>query len=133
MTFHTAQQALNQYRTVAVEVGPDANPHRLVQLLLTGGLDRIARAKGALQRGDSSAKGSNIGAALDILTVLRGNLNLQQGGALAMNLAALYDYMVRCLLEANRANDADKLDEVAALVGEIKAGWDGIATEVHPI
>lgn len=133
MNFRTAQQALNQYRSVAVEAGASANPHRLVQLLLVGGLDRIACARGALERGDCSVKGSNIGAALDIVTVLRGNLNLAQGGALAANLAALYDYMIRCLLEANRANDTGKLDEVAALVGEIKAGWDGIAAEVHPL
>lgn len=132
MNFRNARQALNQYRTVHVEAGAAMdNPCRLVQLLLVGGLDRIARAKGALDRGDYAAKGNDIGVVLDIVAVLRGNLNLQQGGALAANLDRLYDYMIRGLLEANRHNDSRKLDEVAALMGELKAGWDGIALEVN--
>ncbi|GMU45836.1 MAG: flagellar export chaperone FliS [Pseudomonadales bacterium] len=133
MNLRTAQQALSQYRTIEVEAGAaTASPHRVVQMLFGGVLDRIARAKGALLRGDRPAKGKDIGAAIDIVSALQGGLDLPQGGALAANLAALYDYMIRCLLEANRANDAGKLDEVAALVGEIKAGWDGIAAEVLP-
>ena len=133
MNFRSAQQALSQYRTIEVEANAaTANPHRVVQMLFGGAQDRIARAKGALLRGDRPAKGRDIGTVIDIFSVLQSGLNLPQGGALAANLADLYDYMIRCLLEANNANDAGKLDEVAALVGEIRAGWDGIAIEVNP-
>lgn len=132
MNFSNARQALNQYRTVHTEAGAAMdNPCRLVQMLLVGGLDRIARAKGSLERGDYAAKGNDIGVVLDVVAVLRGNLNFQQGGALAVNLDRLYDYMIRGLLEANRHNDSGKLDEVSALMGELKAGWDGIAAEVN--
>ena len=54
-------------------------------------------------------------------------LDMEKGGEIAGNLNNLYDYMVRRLLEANTENDQAALDEVAGLLGEIKAGWDGIA------
>ncbi len=131
MSFRNAQQALSQYRTVEVEAGAAvASPHRTVQMLFGGVLDRIARAKGALDRRDCPAKGRDIGAAIDIVAVLKSNLNLEQGGALAANLAGLYEYMIDRLLEANRGNDSRKLDEVSVLMGELKSGWDGIAVEV---
>ena len=37
------------------------------------------------------------------------------------------------LLMANLKNDPEMLDEVASLMREIKAGWDGIAKEAAEI
>ncbi|NNM01577.1 MAG: flagellar protein FliS, partial [Gammaproteobacteria bacterium] len=42
------------------------------------------------------------------------------------NLDQLYDYMNRQLVFANLHNDVEKLNEVYELLGEIRAGWDGI-------
>ena len=39
--------------------------------------------------------------------------------------------MTRTLLEANLRNDADKLVEVEKLLGEIRAGWKGIESQVE--
>ena len=89
MNFRSAQQALSQYRTIEVEANAaTANPHRVVQMLFGGAQDRIARAKGALLRGDRPAKGRDIGTVIDIFSVLQSGLNLPQGGALAANLAS---------------------------------------------
>jgi flagellar protein FliS len=54
-------------------------------------------------------------------------LNLEQGGEIAANLDALYEYMVTRLLEANLKSDAALVDEVAGLLRNVKSGWDGIA------
>jgi flagellar protein FliS len=120
--------ALRQYQNVGVQSEVfEASPHRLIQMLLEGGLSRIAQAKGAMQNQKFQLKGQLIGKAINIIAGLRDALNLETGGELAQRLEALYVYMSKRLAEANRANDERILDEVAGLLRNIKEGWDGIA------
>ena len=83
-----------------------------------------------MSRGQTEMKGMLIGKAIDIIGGLREGLNLEAGGELAANYDRLYDYMARRLIEANRKNDVRILDEVAGLMRELKAGWDGIGTQL---
>lgn len=108
----------------------DADPHRLVQMLLEGALGKIAIVKGLMLRKDMAKKGEVIGQAISIVAGLRSSLNKEAGGEVAENLDRLYDYIERQLLQANLKNDANILDEVAALLKEVKAGWDAIPQEV---
>lgn len=127
MSYGNVQGALNQYRKVGVHAGiADASPHRLIQMLLEGALDKIHVAKGHMSRGEAAAKGKHISWAISIVDGLRSSLDLKAGGELAENLDALYDYMNRRLLEANLRNDVSLLDEVSNLLLEIKQGWDAI-------
>jgi flagellar secretion chaperone FliS len=120
-------QALNRYRDAGVlaEVN-DASPHRLIQMLFEGALERIATARGAIRQGDVALKGERISRAIDIIEGLRAHLDLEKGGPVAANLDSLYEYMGRRLTEANARNDAAILEEVANLIREVKAGWDAI-------
>lgn len=126
------QQALNEYRNggVLAEANGGADPHRLVQMLFEGALERIAVARGAMQGGNVALKGERISRTIDILEGLRVHLDLDKGGQMASNLEALYDYMQRRLTEANLRNDVAILDEVAGLLREVKAGWDGIPAKM---
>ena len=121
-------RAMQQYQRVGVQSEVfEASPHRLIQMLMQGGLERIAQVKGAIERGLLSERGELIGKAVSIVGGLREPLDHQVGGDLSKNLDSLYEYMMRRLIEANRENDATKLDEVANLLREIKSGWDAIA------
>ncbi|MCY1269089.1 Flagellar secretion chaperone FliS [compost metagenome] len=123
-----AMAALRQYQTVNTQAqAVDASPHRLIQMLMEGGLTRLAQARGAIERGQLAQKGELIGKAIAIIGGLRDGLNLEQGGEIAANLDALYEYMVTRLLEANLKSDAALVDEVAGLLRNVKSGWDGIA------
>lgn len=123
-----AMLAMKQYQQVGVQAQvTEASPHRLIQMLMQGGLDRIYQAKGALEYGRIADKGELIGKSIAIIGGLRESLDHEVGGDLAANLDRLYDYMIRRLTEANRKNDAAALDEVAGLLLEVKSGWDGIA------
>jgi len=122
-----AMTAMRQYQNVNTQAqAVDASPHRLIQMLMEGGLTRIAQARGAMEREQTSMKGELIGKAIGIISGLREGLDLQQGGELAANLDSLYQYMVSRLLEANVKNDAAPLDEVAGLLRNVKTGWDAI-------
>ena len=128
MNFAKAHGAAYAYQNVGAEAAvTDADPHRLIQLLLQGALDRLASAKGHMLRGELAPKGEAVSKAINIIGGLRGALNIEQGGDIAQNLQALYDYAERRLLEANAHNDSARLDEVARLLGEIKGAWESIA------
>ena len=122
-----AMAALRQYQNVNTQSQVhDASPHRLIQMLMEGGLSRIAQAKGSMEREQFAQKGMLIAKAAAIIAGLREALNFEAGGELAQNYANLYDYMSRRLNNANRSNEAEILDEVSGLLRTIKEGWDGI-------
>ena len=119
--------AMKQYQTVNVNAQvSEADPHRLIQMLMEGGLQRIAQAKGAMQYGNTPLKGELIGKAVAIIGGLQDALDIKQGGEVAANLNELYQFMQQRLAQANLNNDPALLDEVANLLREIKEGWDGI-------
>ncbi len=129
---YAMRKELNQYR----QAGPIAeiavaDPHRLTQMLFEGALERIAVARGAIAQGQLALKAKKIIQAMDIISELRASLNLAEGGELAANLDALYEYMLRRLLAGNAHNDPQPLEEVAALLREIKAGWDAIPEQMR--
>lgn len=122
---------LQAYQRVNTQTSiTDADPHRLIQLLYDGALERINMAKARMLAKDYEGKGRLITKAIEIVGGLRGFLDFEKGGDLAARLEGLYDYMERTLFEANAKNDPEKLDEVARLLRTIKDGWDGIREEV---
>ncbi len=134
MSVPNIQNVLNEYRQVGVNgVVADASPHRLIQMLMEGVLERISMAKGFMNLNNMSKKGESISSAISIIDGLAVSLDMEAGGELAQNLAALYDYMTRRLIEANLNNDVAILDEVTSLMLEIKMGWDGIAAEANKL
>jgi len=124
------QRFLQQYAQTSVQTGVEsATPHRLVQMLYEGALDRIAQAKGAILRKDMEAKANLTNRIMDILAHLQSSLELDRGGDVAENLYRLYDYMNRQVFAASRDNDPAKLEEVAILIREVKSAWDQMPEE----
>ncbi|MEH6499889.1 MAG: flagellar export chaperone FliS [Pseudoalteromonas distincta] len=122
-----AYAAMKQYQTVNVNAQvSEADPHRLIQMLMEGGLQRIAQAKGAMQFNNVQLKGELIGKTIGIVGGLRDALDFDKGGEVAANLDRLYAFMIQRLSIANLKNDPAILDEVAALLRDVKEGWDGI-------
>lgn len=125
-----SNRAMNQYKQVGTQVGADsADPHQLIVMLFDGALERIAIAKGAIERNDIEEKGQKIGRVIAIVDGLRASLDKERGGDIAENLDNLYDYMQRRLFEANLNNDVTILSEVADLIKEIKSAWIAIPME----
>lgn len=120
--------ALRQYQKIGAQAQTsEASPHRLVQMLMEGGLDRIAQAKGAMERRDIANKGIFISKAIGIVGGLREGLDLENQAESVAELDSLYAYMMKRLAEANAKTDPKILDEVADLLRTVKEGWDGIA------
>ena len=124
--------AMNEYKKAGVHAEVmEANPHRLIQMLMEGALERIAIAKGAMQQKNVALKGDRISSAISIIEGLRASLNMDAGGEISANLESMYDYMTRRLMEANLKDDEQMLDEVADLMRKIKSGWDEIPNNLE--
>ena len=125
-----SSRAMNQYKQVGTRVTADtADPHQLIVMLFDGALERIAIAKGAIDRNDIELKGSRIGSAIDIIDGLKASLDMDKGGDIAANLTDLYSYMQRRLLEANVESSISHLNEVAGLINEVKSAWVAMPVE----
>jgi flagellar protein FliS len=68
-------------------------------------------------------KGKALGKAQEILHALRSTLDFNQGGELAKDLDAIYEYCLRLLVRAHVDNDVDKLREARELLGRLESAW----------
>ncbi len=124
---YSMTQAAAQYKRINNESGIDqASPHRLIQMLMSGALDRLVQAKSAMERGEVETKGVLLGKATGIIAGLQGSLERDRAPELVDNLERLYDYMQRRLFEANVSNDPALVQEVTELMRTVKTGWDEI-------
>jgi flagellar protein FliS len=121
--------SINHYQNIHVSTGSgmvDADPHKLVQLLYQGLLDKMAKAKGHIARGEIEARNNTLKRCMDIVDYLRMILDHDASTTLSANLESLYNYMEERLFQANQTNDVACVDEVARLIITLKSGWDNI-------
>jgi flagellar protein FliS len=124
---YSAGRATQAYASVGAQSQvAAASPHRLIQLLMDGALDRLSVARGHIQRKDVTQKIVVIDRIMSIVDGLRMSLDHSVNAEMTENLENLYDYMNRRLLLANINNDISALDEVASLLRELKEAWDAI-------
>ncbi len=126
--------SLQSYRKVSLESEiAVASPHRIIQLMFAGALQRLAQSRYAIEQHDLANKGIFINKAIGIITGLNNSLNMDSGGPIAKNLSDLYDFMLRKISEANLNNDVQAIDDVCDILRTIKEGWDAIPEEDHNI
>ena len=106
----------------------DASPHKVIQLLMAGAIDRLIKVS-AMMENESGAYHDTLSNAIDIILALNSALDFEKGGEISQNLNALYDYMQLQLVQANIEKDHTKVDEVVDLIKTIKDGWDQISEQ----
>ena len=124
-----SQQAINAYTRMDVDMAAMvASPHKLVLMLFEAAVKAVAKARLAMQKKQTKAKCDAIDRAIAIIQDgLQLSLDTKNGGELAENLNALYEYMCIQLALANARNDLAKLDEVGRMLLDFKKSWEQIA------
>jgi flagellar protein FliS len=126
------KSSLAAYHTVSVHGGvATADPHGMVQMLMDAAAERLATARGCIERGEIARKARLLHSCVTLIAELRGSLNMADGGPLAQNLSSLYEYMARQLLLANLESDTAKVTEVLGLLNEVRGAWIAIGPEVR--
>ncbi|EGR2794610.1 flagellar export chaperone FliS [Vibrio navarrensis] len=124
--------SLQAYKKVSVDSQLSAaSPHKVIQMLMAGAIERLIQGKAAMQAGNIPVKGERLGKALDIIIALRSCLSMDDGGDIARNLDQLYEFMITQISNANHKNDPQPIDDVIDIIREIKSAWDQIPNEYH--
>ena len=132
MSSFARKSSLAAYHSVSVHGGvANADAHGMVQMLMDAAAERMATARGCIERGEITRKASLLHSCVTLIAELRGNLNMTDGGPLAQNLSSLYEYMALQLMLANVENDLHKVTEALSLLNEIRSAWIAIGPEVR--
>lgn len=113
------------YQRIGVETRVmQPSQYELANMMFEVTLDSLIAARGAMVAGNVSEKVRLINKAFRIIQDgLRTSLDIENGGELAANLDALYDYCVVRLTQANAANNPDMLEEVVNLLKPVADAW----------
>ena len=126
---------VQSYQQIGVESAVmNASPHQLIVMLFDGAHSALIRARLFLEAGQMPEKGEALSKAINIIdNGLKAGLNMDVDSDLPGNLAALYDYMVRRLLQANLRNDVEAIVEVEGLLSNIADAWKQIGPNAASI
>ena len=134
MSSFARKSSLAAYHSVSVHGSvANADPHGMVQMLMDAAAERMVTARSCIERGEIARKAGLLHSCVTLIAELRGSLNMAEGGPLAQNLSALYEYMTRQLLMANVESDVQKINEVLGLLNEIRGAWIAIGPEVRKV
>jgi len=111
---------------VTTQVGT-ADRLQLVIMLYDGAISFLGQARGKMAAKDAAGKGLLIGRALDIIAELNASLNFQAGREVAQNLFHLYNFMTGHLTKANLNWDLQALEEVLAMLQQLRESWMEVA------
>jgi len=120
MNFAASPQA---YRESAVLTAP---PERLVVMLYDGAGRFLFQAATAMREGDVPTAHERLRRAERIVEHLLATLDMSQG-EVAERLEAIYVFCLQLLGEGRMRQDADALDTVRELLGELRDAWAEIA------
>jgi len=123
MGFSGAKAYSNMNAVTGVE---NADPHRLIQMLIDGAIEKIHRANYFMDEKNIAEKGRHVSWAISIINGLRASLDFEKGGDLSVQLDSLYEFCCATLVEANVENNKTKFDSVLDVMQQIKSAWDGI-------
>lgn len=101
-----------------------ASPELLAAMLLEGAQKFLGLGVNAIKTRDFAAKARHLCRATDIVDELVSWLNMEEGPEVALNLARIFDWWLREIYDASRADDTARLERVARQMGEIRSAWE---------
>lgn len=114
----------DQYLENAVH---SASPVKLVAMLYDGAIRFCQRAKAAAAARNTAETGRLLSRAHDIVAELLAVLDRERGGAVAKDLARVYEFVLWRLSEARIRRDMNMIDEVVRVLVPLKESWDDLA------
>ncbi len=101
-------------------------PERMIVMLYEGVVSRLHAAREAVAAGDIPSRCTNLQKAQDIINELSLCLDHNVGGVIAANLASVYDYMNRELLEAQITGSTSHIDNALQVIDPLLEAWRAI-------
>ncbi len=105
-----------------------ASREQLVVMLYDGVRRFLRQAAASMRAGEIERMHNTLRRAEMIIGYLDGTLDLEQG-EVAERLHAIYAFCLAHLNSARLSQDADKVEEVSELLGELRDAWAQIAAQ----
>lgn len=117
---------------VMQEQAEQLTSHQVISLLMDGAIERASGVIMAIHSGNDENRQILAAKLKAIINGLRESLDFKLGGAVAENLAALYDYMIERLSVTHNdpAEQLAAVTEARRLIAEVKSGWDNMDLQV---
>ena len=109
-----------QYKTTQIST---ATPGQLVVMLYDGAIKFCKMAKLGIEQKNIETANNNLIKVQNIIQELKLSLDMKAGGELSETLDALYEYMLRRLIEANMKKDIKIISEVQKNLEELREAW----------
>ena len=116
--------ASNAYRDMEVLSAP---PGRLVVIVYDFLIVHLRRTGIAIDAGNVELRSESIGKAMDAISELMGNLDMERGGDIARQLVSLYSFFLNSLVEIGRTNDKRLLARVTGQAMELRDAFAQIS------
>lgn len=107
-----------------------AAPQKLQLLLIEAAIRHCLRARDDYRAGEYLAGGEPILKAQEIVTELLSSARQDPTSTLGKQVAALYAYLFRTLIEAHMKHDVRKLDDVLRILGEERETWRLVCEQI---
>ena len=130
------RRAADAYKSVSNETSvSEASPLELIILVYKRLIENLREAQRAIEAGADANPAAE--KALDLIDKgLVAALDIEKGGDIAVNLAALYDWSMREILQARLKKNAEMLTGVIEVFKSLESAWVEIsamrAIEGHP-
>ncbi|MBN1843523.1 MAG: flagellar export chaperone FliS [Deltaproteobacteria bacterium] len=103
-----------------------ADPKRLVIMCYEGAISNLRLAREKYDAREYEAKARAVQKFQDIVNELLCSLDFEKGGQIATNLRAIYEYMIRRILQGDVEKEPSVFDEVLGMLEELKGAWEEI-------
>ncbi|MEN6464430.1 MAG: flagellar export chaperone FliS [Syntrophaceae bacterium] len=100
-----------------------SDPRKLVIMCYEGAISNLRLARESYEARDYETKARALQKAYDIINELMISLNFEKGGAIAVNLDALYKFMIRQLMMGDLNRDMKAFDRVIGMLEELASAW----------
>ena len=107
-----------------------ASKEQILLLLYDGAIKFTRQARKGIQNGDFRLKGEGIVRAVNIVSELDATLDFETGGDIAVNLDALYHFIIRQLTQANLKNDEQALSQAETLLIDLRHTWEEAIAQI---
>lgn len=119
----------SSYREMEIQA---ASPERLVVIVFEQLVVNLERARIAIEKQDIELRVTSLKRARGLVTELLATLDFEKGGALANQLADLYQFMLYELVDVGQRQDVVTLRKLANIATSLRDGFVGAAQSLSP-
>lgn len=117
----------SSYREMEIQA---ASPHKLVVIVFEQLVVNLERARIAMERNDIELRVVSLRRARGLVTELLATLDFEQGGALANQLADLYQFMLYELVDIGQRGDVVTMRKLVNIATALRDGFTGAAQQL---